>query len=140
MITLAEAIGLAAAAHEGQLYNNDPYIYHPLRVMMTMDNDDDRIVAVLHDVVEDTDLNFTDLEVAGCIDSQIETLMLLTHYSYLTYDGYIRNMLGNAQAVRVKKADIRDNLSRIHLLRNTARRIRLEEKYTRALAILEGDL
>ena len=81
MSTLLEtAIALAVAGHAGQVDKADqPYILHPLRIMMRMGDETARIVAVLHDLVEDTDATFDDLRKAGFSDRVLDALDHLTH-------------------------------------------------------------
>ena len=66
MSSLEQAITLAVEAHRGQVDKNGaPYILHPLRVMFRLEHDLDRMVGILHDVVEDTDYTFEDLRRMG---------------------------------------------------------------------------
>jgi len=65
-MNLEQAISIASLAHEGQVdKGGESYILHPIRVMMKLKDEKQRIVAVLHDVIEDTDLTDVDLEVEG---------------------------------------------------------------------------
>lgn len=62
MTSLKHAISIAASAHAGYLADDEePYIFHPLRVMLALDTEDERIVGVLHDVVEKTTLTLDSL-------------------------------------------------------------------------------
>jgi len=66
MATLERAIAIAAAAHAGQVDKaGQPYILHPLRVMLRVATEHERIAAVLHDVVEDTDVTLHTLAAEG---------------------------------------------------------------------------
>ena len=79
MTQLEKAIEIAVAAHAGQKGNDGtPYILHSLRLMLKMKSEQEHIVAVLHDVVEDTSTIFDDLHAAGFSDNIIESLKLLT--------------------------------------------------------------
>ena len=80
-MTLEAAICLAAKAHTGDVRKgeNVPYIVHPLRVMTKVDTPEARMAAVLHDVVEDTEITFDDLAAQGCPEDVLEALTLLTH-------------------------------------------------------------
>jgi (p)ppGpp synthase/HD superfamily hydrolase len=79
MATLERAIALAAAAHAGQRdKGGEPYILHPLRVMLRLRDDDARIVAVLHDVLEDTPLTRAALEAEGFSAPILDALDALT--------------------------------------------------------------
>jgi (p)ppGpp synthase/HD superfamily hydrolase len=79
MPSLEDAISLAAEAHRGQKDKaKAPYILHPLRVMLRMENDTDRIVAMLHDVVEDSEVTVSDLKRAGYSEEILEAIKYLT--------------------------------------------------------------
>jgi GTP diphosphokinase / guanosine-3',5'-bis(diphosphate) 3'-diphosphatase len=79
MSTLDRAIEIAIKAHAGQVdKGGEPYILHPLRVMLRMRTEDERIVAVLHDVVEDSATSFEDLRAEGFSGAVIEALDALT--------------------------------------------------------------
>jgi len=110
------AIEIAAIAHTGQVDKaGAPYILHPLRVMLTRDNELEQICAVLHDVVEDTEITFEDLRKQGFSEEVIEVLDCLTKREGESYDEFIGRVLRNETACRVKLADLEDNmdLSRI---------------------------
>src|SRR5205807_5925884 len=90
MATLEKAIALAAQAHAGQRDKQGlPYILHPLRVMMRVEGDLARIVAVLHDTLEDTDVTAADLRREGFGDDVIEPLELVTHDKHEPYADYV---------------------------------------------------
>ncbi len=113
---LNDAIQLAAKAHDGQVdKGGNPYILHPLRVMLSCENDSDRICAVLHDVVEDTGISLLQLADMGYPDEVLHALECLTKREGEGYDAFINRILPNNTACRVKLADLRDNmdLSRI---------------------------
>ena len=111
--SVKDAIALAAAAHRGQRYpspEREPYLFHPLRVMLSLHDPNDQIVAVLHDVVEDTCVELRDLEDAGFPAEVVAALDALTHRADETYDEYIERVAANDMARRVKLADLQDNL------------------------------
>jgi len=108
---LNKAIEIAAIAHTGQVDKaGAPYILHPLRVMLTRDNELERICAVLHDVVEDTEITFEDLRKQGFSEEVIVVLDCLTKRNGESYDDFIRRVLKNETACQVKLADIEDNM------------------------------
>lgn len=116
MSTLERAIAMAAAAHAGQVdKGGQPYILHPLRVMLRVAGDQQRIVGVLHDVLEDTGITVADLLAAGFEPAVIEALQALTRGVGEPYDAFVRRAAANPLARTVKLADIDDNvdLSRI---------------------------
>ena len=118
MSTLENAISIAAAAHAGQQEKNGrPYVLHPLRVMMSVVGAgcDAQIVAVLHDVVEDTPTTLDDLRAAGFSARVIDAIAILTHDKATDSFTYVRAAATDALAREVKRADLHDNmdLSRI---------------------------
>ncbi len=108
---LESAIALAAIAHAGQPdKSGTPYILHPLRVMLAMQTDEERIVAVLHDVAEDCKTGWPaikKLRLGGEIEAAIDAI---TRRPDETYVDYISRLSANALARRVKLADLDDNL------------------------------
>ncbi len=110
MITLEDAISLATEAHKGQTdKNGDPYILHPLRVMGSVQSDAEKIVAVLHDIVEDTPCLFQDLRDKGYSEQVIEAIDCLTRRGEEEgYDDFIERCQTNPIALRVKIADLED--------------------------------
>ena len=110
MSTLERAIEIAAAAHAGQIDKaGQPYILHPLRVMMKVDPIEAKIVAVLHDTVEDTPLTLASLRQEGFSETIMTVLDLLTHRPEETYEAYIRRLQVHPLAVQVKLLDLEDN-------------------------------
>jgi len=108
---LNKAIVLAAQAHEGQFdKGGNPYILHPLRVMMNCESEDAKICAILHDVVEDADVSFEDLKLQGFSNEIITALDCLTKREGESYDDFISRILPNETACRVKLADLIDNM------------------------------
>ena len=78
---LERAIGLALEVHRGQIDKaGRPYILHPLRLMAAMTSEEARVVAVLHDVVEDSEATFEDLAALGLSEEALAALRLLTHH------------------------------------------------------------
>lgn len=122
MATLERAIQLAAKAHEGQLDKaGQPYILHPLRVMLALQpqGEDAMIVGALHDVVEDTSVTIDDLTQFGFDETIVVAINALTkQLGESKMDAAIR-AAKNRIACYVKLADVRDNLdpNRIKTLR-----------------------
>ena len=104
-----KAMKIAYEAHLGQLdYNDVPYIFHPYHLAEQMDDEVSCTVALLHDVVEDTDLTFTDLE--QIFPAQVlEIVRLLTHDENIDYFDYIREIKKNPIAKKVKLEDLKNN-------------------------------
>jgi (p)ppGpp synthase/HD superfamily hydrolase len=110
MSNIAAAIRIAAEAHANQLDKDGrPYILHSLAVMMTVPAGDAQIVAVLHDVVEDTSVTFVDLVRAGFAESILASLRLVTHAKDEPYAQYVIRCKADPVARAVKLADLRDN-------------------------------
>jgi (p)ppGpp synthase/HD superfamily hydrolase len=111
MPTLEDAIALAVDAHRGQLdKSGQPYILHPLRVMFRCQTDAQRIVAVLHDVVEDTGCTFDDLRQLGYSEDILAALDCVTKREGESYDAFVERAAANPIARAAKIADIEDNL------------------------------
>src|SRR5690349_2225683 len=112
MSSLDLAIRIAVKAHKNQTdkYGN-PYILHPLRVMGMGRTDEERIVGVLHDVVEDTDWTFEELRKEGFSERIIKALECVTKRSDdEDYDDFVERTRSNPLAVRVKLNDLIDNM------------------------------
>jgi (p)ppGpp synthase/HD superfamily hydrolase len=116
MSTLERAICIAASAHAGQVDKaGAPYILHVLRVMLAMSSEEERIVAVLHDVLEDTPWTVDGLRAEGFGDRIIDAIDGLTRRDGESYEEFIQRAAANAISRRVKLADLADNsdLSRV---------------------------
>jgi (p)ppGpp synthase/HD superfamily hydrolase len=135
---VAAAITLAQRAHDGQLDKaGRPYIQHPLRVMRRVSGESGQMAAVLHDVVEDTEVSLQDLRDAGCPEDVVVAVDALTKRPGETLEASLARVVANPLARVVKLADIADNTDpeRTVLLPNDVR-ARLAEKYRRSLRAL----
>lgn len=104
-----KAMKIAYYAHHGQLDKSGvPYIYHPIHLAEQMKTEEECIVALLHDVVEDTHITFEELE-KEFSDKIIQALKLLTHDDSVPYMDYIRKLKYNPIARNVKMADLSHN-------------------------------
>jgi len=111
MADLEEAILIAVEAHRGQKDRaGAPYVLHPLRVMLRVRTDAERMAAVLHDVVEDTAWTLDDLRARGFPDEVLEAVDRLTHRPGEPYDAAVERAAAHPVARRVKLADLEDNL------------------------------
>jgi (p)ppGpp synthase/HD superfamily hydrolase len=112
MSDLESAIALSIAAHRGQVdKGGQPYILHPLRVMLQLESDPERIVAVLHDVVEDNqEYTMSRLESLGYSREILEALDCLTRRPEENYNEFVGRIKLNRLATRVKLADLEDNM------------------------------
>lgn len=110
MSTLEKAIRIASRAHEGVMdKQGQPYLLHPLRVMLSCDDPDARIVGVLHDVVEDTNVTFDDIRKDGFSETVLAALRLVTHSRRDSYTDYVVRCKADPIARAVKLADLQDN-------------------------------
>lgn len=111
MSTLEKAIAIAAQAHQGQKDKvGAPYILHPLRMMLKMDDEKEMIAAILHDVVEDTDWTLRDLAKEGFSEEVLEAVDRLTRRAEESYEEFIERIKPNPIARNVKLADLEDNM------------------------------
>lgn len=110
------ALSIALSAHHGQKDKcGDPYILHPLHVMDCVDTEDEKVVAVLHDVVEDTAISLDWLIGKGLNVVQSEALQLLTHEKDIPYKDYIKTLSQNKVAKNVKVADLMHNMDYVRI-------------------------
>ena len=131
--TLERAIELAVEHHKGQFDKaGKPYILHPLRVMMSVDKDDEKIVAVMHDIVEDTDITLDDLRNEGFSEQVISAIECVTKGEEEDYDSFIERISHNPLAIQVKLADINDNMDLSRLSNVTEKDLERVEKYKKA--------
>lgn len=109
------ALQIAVAAHRGQLEKNgNPYVFHPIRIMLKMPTIETKVVALLHDVVEDTTITIDYLR--EVFPEEItDAVMAITKSGLQTYDDYLATVKANEIARIVKLGDLEDNmdLSRI---------------------------
>ena len=138
-MNLERAIEIAQEAHKGVKDKGGyDYIHHPIRVMHAMSNDQEKIVAILHDAVEDSDWTFDRLKEEGFEDSAIESLRCVTKYSEEDYQEFIKRAATNKIATKVKIADIEDNLDLSRLGTLTEKDLTRIEKYKKALKYLKA--
>ena len=116
MSTLERAIAMAATAHAGQLDKaGQPYILHPMRVMLSVRTLEERIVAVLHDVVEDTSISVEALRSEGFTEIVLSAIESVTKREGEDYSAFVLRAAANPIGRPVKLADLADNcdLSRL---------------------------
>lgn len=105
-----KAMKIAYNAHFNQVDKAGvPYIFHPIYIAERMDDEESTIVALLHDVIEDSDITVTELRKEGFSDRVIEALVCLMHNKNISYEEYILRIKGNTLAKRVKKIDLEHN-------------------------------
>lgn len=105
------ALELAIQKHKNQKdKSGKPYILHPIHVMETVKSDDAKIVAVLHDIIEDTDVTEEDLLNAGLSKHIVDAIVILTRSRDEDYMDYVKNLSSNPLAKEVKLADLQHNM------------------------------
>ena len=129
-------MNIAYSAHNGQ---NDksgvPYVFHPFHLAEQMETENECIVALLHDVVEDTNVTIEYLATEFS-DNIIQAIKLLTHDDSIPYMDYIRKLKSNPLAKKVKLADLEHNSDTTRLENPTEKDIKRWEKYREAKEIL----
>ena len=113
---VSKALEIATRAHRGQLDKaGEPYINHPKAVARMLGTEEAQTVALLHDVIEDTNVTLDDLKEAGFSDNIITAVDCLTHRDGEKREEYIMRVSRNPLATMVKLADLKHNqdLSRI---------------------------
>ena len=141
MRTLERAIEIATEAHKGQFdKSGKDYIGHPLRVMEMGKTEDEKIVGVLHDLVEDTDWTFEMLEAEGFAPEIIAALKCVTKLSENeNYDAFIERVRKNPLATAVKINDLTDNMDIRRLPYLSDKDVKRLKKYLKAYKKLIGE-
>jgi (p)ppGpp synthase/HD superfamily hydrolase len=133
MSNLERAIAIAVEAHKGQKDKNDAaYILHPLRVMARVNTDPEKIVAILHDVVEDTNWTFEDFRKEGFSEDVIQAIDCVTKREGEAYEDFVKRSAVNPVARRVKIADLEDNMDVKRVSTVTPRDAERWNKYLKA--------
>ncbi len=124
-------------AHAGAVdKSGSPYINHPLTVAESMADEDSTALALLHDVIEDTEYTYDDIRALGVSERVVDALQLLTHAEDVDYFDYVRMIKTNPLATAVKLADLRHNSDLTRLKVVTEKDERRVEKYAKAIKIL----
>ena len=135
-----KALKLCFDAHKDQVDKSGlPYVFHPFHLAEQMTDENCVIVALLHDVMEDTDYTLNDLRAMGFSEDVLGALLLMTHKDDTPYLDYVKKLRDNQIAKTVKLADLRHNsdLSRLEIV--TEKDIQRVEKYKKAIALLEHE-
>lgn len=134
------ALKIAFEAHKNQVdKNGTPYVFHPYELATKMETENEIILALLHDVVEDSDMTLGELREMGFDGEIIEALSLLTHDERLSYEDYIERIKENQLARCVKLADLAHNSNENRLAKvDSATKKRLA-KYQRAIEVLNTE-
>ena len=133
------AMRIAFDAHKEQVDKTGmPYIFHPLHLAEQMDNEESICVALLYDVVEDTEMTLYDLRVQGFSYRITDALSLLTHEKGTEYIEYIGKIKFNPLATKVKLADLRHNSDTTRLDVVDGKTKQRIEKYSKAIELLSS--
>lgn len=137
MSTLERAIAIAAEAHAGQIDKaGEPYILHPIRVMLDLEGETDRIVGVLHDVVEDTPWTLEGLRKEGFSETALAAIDAVTNRAGESYDAFVRRAAANEIGRRVKLADLTDNMDLTRIKTPRPKDFERIERYKKAERVL----
>ncbi len=140
---LNAAIVFAATKHDGQFDKAGmPYIMHVLKVQYLLKSDDEELncIAILHDILEDTDATVETLFSIGMSKRVVDAVWVLTKVKHTEYKDYLEQISSNKDAVRVKMADIRHNMDLRRLKGVTEKDLRRMEKYIHAYNFLKNSL
>jgi len=137
--TLERAIAIAATAHAGQVDKGGaPYILHPLKVMLRMTTLEQRIVAVLHDVVEDCGISVDDLRKEGFSEEVLTAIESVTKVPGESYEDFVERAAQNPIGRVVKLADLEENSDLSRIASPSWEDLERIEKYRRAIGRLRG--
>ena len=130
---------ISKEAHKGQVDKaGEDYFLHPYRVMVRCKDKTEQIVALLHDVIEDSDWTFEMLEAEGFSSEVIEALRCVTKLSEdEDYDHFLNRIKGNKLAMKVKLCDLVDNLDTSRIENPTDTDLKRSKKYARAYAFIK---
>ena len=133
-----KALKISFDAHKNQLDKSGmPYVYHPFYLAEQMDDEYSTCVALLHDVVEDTDTTLDDLS-RFFPKEVIDAIALMTHDDSVSYFDYVKKIKTNPIASKVKLADLKHNSDLTRLDKIDDKAIERAEKYEKAIRILEN--
>ncbi|MFP0198390.1 HD domain-containing protein [Pseudomonas sp. PHC1] len=137
--TLERAIAIAATAHAGQVDKGGaPYILHPLKVMLRMSSLEERIVAVLHDVVEDCGISLEDLRKEGFSEAVLSAIESVTKMPGESYEDFVERAAQNPIGRVVKLADLEENSDLSRIASPSWEDLERVEKYRRAIGRLRA--
>lgn len=116
MDIIEKSLEIALKAYSGQKDKaGKTYILHPLRIMAKMETEEEMVVALLHDVIEDSDYTSDDLLSEGIPSAIVEAVQLLSKVDGESYDQFVDRVSENPLATKIKVADIEDNINILRL-------------------------
>ena len=130
---LEKALQIAVKAHSGQIDKaGSAYIFHPIRVSNRCSTDDERIVALLHDTIEDTEVTTEYLLMEGFPRNIVDAILSVTRNEDESYDDFIKRSRLNPIGRQVKLHDLEDNMDITRLNELTEKDIYRLNKYIKA--------
>ena len=133
-----KALKLCFEAHKEQIDKSGmPYVFHPFHLAEQMKTEETTIVALLHDVIEDTHYTIHDLSAMGFEQAVIDAIALMTHADNVDYMDYVRAIKENPIAKTVKLADLKHNSDLTRLDVMDEKSLTRREKYLKAIKLLE---
>jgi (p)ppGpp synthase/HD superfamily hydrolase len=133
-----KALKLCFEAHKDQRDKSDiPYVFHPFHLAEQMTTEETTVVALLHDVIEDTEYTVKDLVEMGFSPKMIDAIVLMTHEEGVDYMDYVRKIKTNPIAKAVKLADLKHNSDLTRLDAVDEKALKRREQYLEAIAFLE---
>lgn len=131
---------VANMAHFGQVDKAGvDYIQHPIKVASLVDGEIEKICALLHDVMEDTEFPESSLRILFG-DEIVDTLLLLTHRDGESYEEYIEKISESELATKVKIADLTHNSDLTRLKEVTEKDLKRYEKYQKSIEFLKSKI
>ena len=133
------ALKLCFEAHKDQIDKSGmPYVFHPFHLAEQMADENTTIVALLHDVIEDTEYTLDDLRKFGFAEDVLSAISLMTHADDVPYMEYVAQIKTNPIAKAVKLADLKHNSDMSRLDRITQIDEERAKKYKQAIELLEN--
>ncbi len=133
-----KALGLCFEAHKEQVDKSGlPYVFHPFHLAEQMETEETTIVALLHDIVEDTPYTISDLESEGFDKAVLDAIALMTHEDGVDYMDYVAKIKENPIAKAVKLADLRHNSDLTRLDTIDEKALKRRENYLKAIELLQ---
>ena len=134
-----KALSFCFKAHKRQKDKSGmPYVFHPFLLAEHMEDETTTIVALLHDVVEDTRYTLNHIKKLGFSDDVLDALSLLNHQKGVDYMDYVKKIKENPIATKVKLADLKHNSDITRLNTVDEKALKRREKYLQAIEFLNN--
>ena len=133
------ALAIALRAHKNAIDKaGQPYVLHPIRIMLKMTNDLEKATALLHDVIEDSDITADDLLTEGIPEVVVTAVLALTKQDFESYQDFVLRAKQNPLARKVKIADVEDNMNLLRISHLTEKDLARLAKYHAAWQLLQN--